>query len=30
MKPYNCFFAKKRREQSLVIDGTWLYNRMFA
>ena len=30
MEPYNCFFAKKRREQSLVIDGTWFYKRMLA
>lgn len=30
MEPYNCFFAKKRREQSLVIDGIWLYKRMLA
>lgn len=29
MEPYNRFF-QKRREQSLVIDGIWLYNRMLA
>lgn len=29
MKPYNRFLPKKR-EQSLVIDGIWLYKRMLV
>lgn len=29
MEPYNRF-CQKRREQSLVIDGIWLYNRMLV
>ena len=29
MEPYNRFLPKKR-EQSFVIDGIWLYNRMLA
>lgn len=29
MEPYNRF-CQKRREQSLVIDGIWLYKRMLA
>ena len=30
MEPYNRFLPKKRREQSLVIDGIWLYKRMLV
>lgn len=29
MEPYNRF-CQKRREQSLVIDGIWLYKRMLV
>lgn len=29
MEPYNRFLPK-RREQSLVIDGVWLYKRMLV
>ena len=29
MESYNRF-CQKRREQSLVIDGIWLYNRMLV
>ena len=29
MEPYNRFLPK-RREQSLVIDGIWLYKRRLA
>lgn len=29
MEPYNRF-CQKRREQSIVIDGIWLYKRMLA
>ena len=29
MEPYIAF-CQKRREQSIVIDGIWLYNRMLV
>lgn len=29
MEPYN-HFCQKRREQSLVMDGIWLYKRMLV
>lgn len=29
MEPYNRFLPK-RREQSLVLDGIWLYKRMLV
>lgn len=29
MEPYNRF-CQKRREQSLVIEGIWLYKRMLV
>ena len=29
MEPYNRFLPKKR-EQSIVIDGIWLYKRMLV
>lgn len=29
MEPYNRFLPK-RREQSLVMDGIWLYKRMLV
>lgn len=29
MEPYNRF-CQKRREQSLVMDGIWLYKRMLV